>query len=153
MKTYVHLQQIIKNLMNQPNSYGNYSWIQNCLFYKKRLVLPATSSYIPKILAEFHSSPPRGHSGAFQTYKYPTSNFYQSGMMKIVQKCVAECLKCQKHKYKAASPAGLSRPLPIPTRVWEDISLDFITRLSWFSGTDAILVVVDSFTKYAHCFS
>lgn len=63
---------------------------------------------------------------------------------------MVECLICQKHKYEAASLVGLLHPLPIPTRVWEDISLDFIIGLPCSNGMDAILVVVDRFTKYAH---
>lgn len=39
---------------------------------------------------------------------------------------------------------------PIPDRIWEDISLDFIIRLPKSSGYDTILVVVDRLSKYSH---
>lgn len=42
------------------------------------------------------------------------------------------------------------QPLPIPNRIWEDISLDFITRLPLSCDMGAILVVVDQLSKYAH---
>ncbi|WVZ16578.1 hypothetical protein V8G54_009560 [Vigna mungo] len=41
-------------------------------------------------------------------------------------------------------------PLPIPTQVWSNFSMDFIGGLPKVQGKDTILVVVDRLTKYAH---
>lgn len=40
--------------------------------------------------------------------------------------------------------------MEIPTAVWEDISLNFITRLPSVRGHSVILVVVDRLSKYCH---
>jgi len=46
---------------------------------------------------------------------------------------------------------GLYIPLPVPSRPWDDITMDFIMALSWtHRGKDAIMVVVDRFSKMAH---
>jgi len=44
----------------------------------------------------------------------------------------------------------LLSPLPVPTRPWEDLSLDFIVGLSSYKGNTTILVVVDRFSKGIH---
>ena len=42
------------------------------------------------------------------------------------------------------------QPLEIPVNPFDHISLDFVTGLPLSRGKDAILVVVDKLTKYAH---
>ena len=41
-------------------------------------------------------------------------------------------------------------PLPIPRKSWQSIALDFIIDLPVSKGFDAILIVVDRYTKMAH---
>lgn len=74
-------------------------------------------------------------------------------MKEDVKKYVVESLVCQKNKIKSVSPAGLLQPLPIPERVWAEISMDFIKGLSKPKGFDSVLVVVDRLSKYAHFLS
>jgi hypothetical protein len=41
-------------------------------------------------------------------------------------------------------------PLPIPTRPWDSVSMDVITRLPNVDGYDAILTVVCTLSKMTH---
>lgn len=63
---------------------------------------------------------------------------------------VRSCDPCQKIKHDRGSGVGYLQPLEIPTNPYDHLTLDFITGLPLSHDKDAILVVVDKLTKYAH---
>ncbi|GJP79406.1 hypothetical protein CLOP_g9640, partial [Closterium sp. NIES-67] len=68
-----------------------------------------------------------------------------------VQKFVTSCDTCQRMKSSKQKKAGLLQPLPVPEQPWLVVSVDFITGLPpTTSGHDAILVVIDKFSKMGH---
>lgn len=88
--------------------------------------------------------------GALKTFHRLHDNFYWPGMRKDVQEFVTQCPVCQIIKYETKRPSGLLQPLPVPSAIWEDLSLDFITGLPPSNGQTVVLVVVDRFSKGAH---
>jgi hypothetical protein len=63
---------------------------------------------------------------------------------------VVECVVCQQNKVETIKTLGLLQPLSIPSQRWEEVSMDFITRLPNSEGKSVIMVIVDRMTKYAH---
>nr|GEY51388.1 hypothetical protein [Tanacetum cinerariifolium] len=64
---------------------------------------------------------------------------------------VSKCLTCAKVKAKHQRPLGLLVQPTIPVWKWDNIIIDFITKLPKSSqGFDTIWVIVDQLTKSAH---
>ena len=144
------LRGILQNLIGEKAVPAGYELKQGRLLYHDRLVIPKESPRIPLILEEFHNSTLGGHSGFFRTFKRISSIFWWEGMKRSIQQHIQACDTCNRNKYQSLSPGGLLQPLPIPSQVWEDLSMDFIEGLPRHQGLDTILVVVDRFTKYSH---
>ncbi|KAJ0534400.1 putative nucleotidyltransferase, Ribonuclease H [Helianthus annuus] len=64
---------------------------------------------------------------------------------------VSKCLMCAKVKAEYQKPSGLLQQPEIPKWKWEQISMDFITKLPRTPrGHNTIWVIVDRLTKSAH---
>lgn len=69
------LSKLKQELQANPDSHPRYSLEQGRLLFKGRSVLPRSSSMIPAVLSEFHSSLLGGHLVFLRTYKRLTSSF------------------------------------------------------------------------------
>ena len=76
--------------------------------------------------------------------------YYWPDMDQWVRDYVRTCNACQCKKTARHKKYGPRKPLEIPYRPWEHISMDFITELPSVSGYDQIWVIVDRFSKMAH---
>jgi len=121
------------------------------------LVLKEGRVYVPKdeklrveIIRLHHDTPIAGHGGQWKMVKLVTRNYWWPGMTKEVKRYVEGCDQCQRMKNRVERPAGKLRPNEVPERLWQHISVDFITKLPMSKGHDSILVVCDRFSKMSH---
>ncbi|XP_042032226.1 uncharacterized protein LOC121778901 [Salvia splendens] len=126
------------------------SLVNGLVYYNRRIFVSSRSSARTPILIEYHSSKSAGHPGFERTLRRVTADFYWPNMKKEVKQFVEACVVCQTTKYSTQKPAGLLQPLPIPSQVWEDVSMDFITGLPQSRGYTVVMVAVDRLSKYAH---
>ncbi len=68
-------------------------------------------------------------------------------MARDVRRFVQGCPDCAISKSPRHLPSGKLLPLPVPTRPWSHLGVDFITDLPPSDGNTCILVIVDRFSK------
>lgn len=54
------------------------------------------------------------------------------------------------NKHDHGKSPGILQQLPVPEQARTHITMDFVEGLPTFEGKDAIMVIVDRFTKYSH---
>lgn len=143
------LQKIIKELTEGGRS-GKFTWENQQLRRKKKLVVGNDPALRKQMLQMFHSEAVGGHSGILVTTKRLVGIYYWKGLSKDVRNFIRACDICQLNKSDNNKPAGLLQPIAIPNRTWEVVSMDFIEGLPSAQGKNVILVVVDKLSKYAH---
>jgi hypothetical protein len=119
---------------------------------------PAGQLYIPKsdavrtaLMHEMHDAPLSGHMGREKTYRRLAELVFWRGMFADVGDYVMGCFACAEGKAGNRISADLLHPLPIPSRRWNTMSLDFVGPLPMTpSSNDFLLVVVDKFSKMVH---
>jgi len=98
---------------------------------------------------EVHGGGLASHFGINKTIDLLKGHFFWPKIGGDVHKVISKCSICQ--RAKSQFHQGLYAPLPIPNDPWEDVSMDFIVALPRTQrGKDAIMVVVDRFSKMAH---
>jgi hypothetical protein len=107
-------------------------------------------------ILDIHSAPAHGHQGVWKTFQRLRQHHDKSYTRQEVADAIAKCDLCKKSKATRHKPYGLLQPLPVATGPWKSVSMDFIVDLPLSrepltdKSYDAILVIVDRFTKYAY---
>ena len=85
-----------------------------------------------------HNSPMTGHPGPKRTLELLTRSPHFTKSMKLARKIenyVKACIICALGKPMRQKPYGLLQPLPILSRPWQDIAMDFIVKLPPFKDS------------------
>lgn len=145
-----HAQDLFKQLaVTSPDDQG-FSLNKGLIWFKGNVWIGDNSALQTKLIVACHSSALGGHSGQTATYLRLKRHFAWKGMKSDVENFVKQCNVCQQAKHSLQHPMGLLQPLPVPTGIWQDLTMDFIEGLPKSEGYTVILVVVDRMTKYAH---
>ncbi|KAD6454277.1 hypothetical protein E3N88_08983 [Mikania micrantha] len=121
------------------------------LYFQERMWVPELNNIRELIFHEAHKSKYSVHPGADKMYKDLKEYYWWPGMKKDIALYVGKCLTCSKVKAEHQKPSGMLQQPEIPQWKWEQISMDFITKLPrTSSGYDSIWVIVDRLTKSAH---
>jgi hypothetical protein len=132
--------------MRRPGVREDFRWENDLLFKGNRLCIPKGADRVGWI-REAHSSKVAGHFGCEKTLKNLERYVYWPRMRVDVERFIRGCTLCNISK-PTNRKMGLYMPLPVPSRPWESISMDFLGGLPRTKrGHDYIFVVVDRFSK------
>ena len=133
---------------NFKNPKAPFARVEDILFRNGALCVPEAQGLRRSILYDTHDSCLAGHLGTRKTAALVKRDFFWPGMNEEIEAYVKSCDKCQRNKSVNMKPAGLLQPLPIPSRNWEQITMDFIVKLPQTARKhDAIVVFVDKLSK------
>ncbi|GJY90571.1 putative reverse transcriptase domain-containing protein [Tanacetum coccineum] len=112
--------------------------------------LPCYGDLRTVIMHESHKSKYSIHSGSDKMYQDMKKLYWWPNMKADIATYVSKCLTCAKVKAEHQRPSGLLVQPKIPEWKWDNITMDFVTKLPKSSqGYDTIWVIVDRLTKSA----
>ncbi|GKB06677.1 putative reverse transcriptase domain-containing protein [Tanacetum coccineum] len=120
------------------------------LCLKGRSWLPCYGDLRTVIMHESHKSKYSIHPGSEKMYQDIKKLYWWPNMKANIATYVSKCLTCAKVKAEHQRPSGLLVQPKIPEWKWDNITMDFVTKLPKTSqGYDTIWVIVDRLTKSA----
>ncbi|GJY66666.1 reverse transcriptase domain-containing protein [Tanacetum coccineum] len=121
------------------------------LCLNNRSWLPRYGDLRTLIMHESHKSKYSVHPGSDKMYQDMKQLYWWPNMKADIATYVSKCLTCLRVKAEHQKPSGLLVQPAIPQWKWENITMDFVTKLPRTqSGNDTIWVIVDRLTKSAH---
>ncbi|GKE69284.1 putative reverse transcriptase domain-containing protein, partial [Tanacetum coccineum] len=124
--------------------------VDGTLCLNSRSWLPCYGNLRTVIMHESHKSKYSIHPGSDKMYQDMKKLYWWPNMKADIAAYVSKCLTCAKVKAEHQRTSGLLVQPEIPQWKWDNITMDFITKLSKSSqGYDTIWVIVDRLTKSA----
>ncbi|GJS11454.1 putative reverse transcriptase domain-containing protein [Tanacetum coccineum] len=121
------------------------------LYFMDHIWVPLVGGMRTIIMKEAHKTRYFVQLGADKMYHDLRDMYWWPGMKRDIATYVKKCLTCLKVKAEHQRPSGLLQQTEISEWKWDNITMDFITKLPRSkSGHDIIWVVVDRLTKSAH---
>ena len=133
--------------------YPSFSMKDNTLWTKnvhghEVICIPRERKIITQILDKAHSI--LGHFGDDRTCEYVRQWYWWPSMVKDTQTFCRPCEPCQQAKGSNQKNMGKLHPLPIPTKPWDSIGMDFIGPLPEINGYNYLWVVICRMTSMVH---
>jgi hypothetical protein len=144
-------QQFVDALSNDPTplaqreSMAPYAWRNGLLLHNSFIYVSETLRL--EVLRMHHDDCLAGHFGIAKTLELLSRNYWFPKMSRYVKQYVIICDLCSRSKPSRHMKYGELLSLSISSGPWKGLSCDYIVDLSLSNGFDALLVLVDRFTK------
>jgi len=124
------------------------TWEKDGVVYiEGRIYVPNNRKIKEEILKENHDLADMGHLGQHRMLEVIKRTYWWPGLKEGIKKYIQGYFKCRQNKVQHQKKAGELHPLEIPEGPWQEISIDIMGPLPKSNEMDAIVVIVDQFTK------
>ena len=137
-------QVVEKALRNEEKEWERE---EGLITWKNQIYIPEDQTLQGDIIWDHHDRRTAGHPRRYRTQELITRNYWWPYNQSNVWRYVG-CQSCQQAKTRKGKIHTPLQPNSIPEQPWEHITIDFITGLPISQGYNAIMVVIDRFTKY-----
>ncbi|GJY35285.1 putative reverse transcriptase domain-containing protein [Tanacetum coccineum] len=125
--------------------------VDGTLCLNRRSWIPCRGNLRELIMHESHNSKYSVHPESDKMYQDLKKLYWWLNMKAEIATYISKCLTCAKVKAEYQKPSGLLVQHVIPVWKWENITMDFITKLpKATSGQDTIWVIINRLTKSAY---
>jgi hypothetical protein len=146
----MHGKQLVSKSQLDQGTPNFYSYTNGLIYYPDKLFVRNYEDMRRSLIHEFHRTPTAGHSGVKPTVARLAASFSWPGLYRDVKQFVKHYTICQQSKYQPQKKKGVLQALPTPSKVWEELTMDFITHRPNSFGHTVIWVICDRLTKYVH---
>ena len=137
-----------KKMVQALQKENGLAWEEDEVAYMEgRIYIPNNKNIKEEILKEYHDPADIGHPEQHRMQELIKRTYWWPGLKEDIKKYVQGCVKCQQNKVQHQKRACELHPLEIPKGPWQYISINMIGPLPRSNKMDAILVIVDCFTK------
>jgi Integrase zinc binding domain/Chromo (CHRromatin Organisation MOdifier) domain len=124
---------------------------QGKLMFRGRRWVPELEELRTKLSQEVHDSRACGHPGRDNHFAILARRFFWPRMSQDIRRFVRNCDSCGRNKAWRDRRQGFLKPLPIPERIWQEISIDFVVDLPPSEGRTNMIVITDRLGKGVIC--
>ena len=139
-----------KSQLESGKVFHTLSLQDRLVLYKKRYYIPNSNELKLTVTGRCHDANVAEHFGRDKTMERMTRTYYRPDVDRWVRNYMRTCDACQCKKTTRHRKYCPPKPLEIPYKPWEHMSMDFITELPSVSDFDQIWVIVDRFSRIAH---
>ena len=144
---------LFKIILENPDSHREFTvkdeliWTRN-MTKREVIGVPREWTLISQIILQAHEIV--GHYGDQRTCEYIRRWYWWPRMVKDVREFCRTCESCQRAKGSTQKPAGKLHHLPIPTKPWESIGMDFVGPFPESKGYNYLWVIICRMTSMVH---
>jgi hypothetical protein len=145
--------KLFASIMEKPDDYKGFT-VKDTLIWTLNqrgdevLCIPRARELVTEIIDQAHDT--LGHYGDQRTAEYICRWYWWPLVARDACEFCKTCEACQRAKVSNQQPAGKLHSLPIPTKPWDSIGMDFVGPFPESHGFNYLWVIMCRMTSMVH---